>query len=176
MVITVSHLPPSKTWTDGAATVQDITGPHGRGKGCWRLSPQQWTALTQVIPVTSIHDSLARVYCTAQHNHTVSQEMPSYCEPWRQRAETVCEQHWWLPNCPHVEALSEVQAHSLHLRSIHSYWRAGYITATSGTFHEISGKGCTGAYMRGSVFNYSQRVIRGLLEGRLCLWCNLNDN
>ena len=71
-----------------------LLGPTAEGKSAGRtLTLAVDCSDPEVIPVPSTHDSLARAHCTAQHNHTGSQEVPSYCEPWRQRAENIFEQH-----------------------------------------------------------------------------------
>lgn len=127
MVITVSHaLPPSKTRTDGAATVGTLLVPMAEGKGAGEaltLAVDLWPKWYLSLPfMTHWPEYIAQPSTTTQwarRCHPTASKMGRARLLWT--ALMTAKQHM-------CQALSEVQAHSLHLRSIHSYWRAGYIT------------------------------------------------
>lgn len=102
--------------------------PRQRERVLERLSPWKWTALTQKW-------YLSLPFMTHWPEHIAQ---PSTTTQWARRCHPTASPGGREPrllvnsinDCETAyicQALSEVQAHSLHLRSIHSYWRAGYI-------------------------------------------------
>ena len=102
--------------------------PRQRERVLDRLSPWQWTGLTQKW-------YLSLPFTTHWPEHIAQ---PSTTTQWARRCHPTASPGGREPriflnsinDCQTAymcQALSEVQAHSLHLRSIRSYWRVGYI-------------------------------------------------